>query len=430
MSALDFVRGRSVAWRIVAVTALALAMAASGVVGSGPALAWEDEAAEAAEGKSAIDLNELLGKKIRIQLKTGKSLDDAEVVKTVPGSEPPGSIRSLTVKIGTRSQIVAVTSVAELHQDGQPLDVEYDKRHRVLVHSPERRRARLEHLAEVKQRLAGRGLDLWSELSDEDHSQHVAEHKEFLKSVSDTYPNMQLYETKYYLFCTDMPAPQIAPYIAYLDGMYDHLIKAFGIDEGKNIWLGKCVVVCFVEQPTFMDFERRMMNNSAPAGVQGLCHSYGNGKVVISCYRGSDPAYFAGVLVHETAHGFVHRFMSPARIPSWINEGISDWVAAAIVKADDGVKRRQRDAITRIRQTNSLGGDFFEAEGLQAWQYGAASSLVEFMLRTNGPKYRELIVAIKEGHPVPDALKMTYGLTFQELAFKFGQALGAANVRP
>ena len=110
--------------------------------------------------------------------------------------------------------------------------------------------------------------------------------------------------------------------------------------------------------------------------IAGLCHQYGDGRVVTVCYGLNNAAAFGAVLVHETAHGFLFRMRSSGRIPSWMNEGVAEWVAAVVVPQADLINRRMPELLSNLRQTGSLGGDFFDDErNIQGWQYGAAVTL-------------------------------------------------------
>ncbi|MGI8981446.1 MAG: hypothetical protein ACR2FY_19645 [Pirellulaceae bacterium] len=380
----------------------------------------------------APDLSALVGKTIDLQLQNGKQVSAAEVTKVVPGTEA-GSIKSLVVKAGKppRTQSIVASLVAEMYEGGQTLDIEFDRKKKTIVHSPERRAARERHEAEVQERLAAQRHRLWPELSQKEHEDWVVKHKEYLKEVSTKMPGvrMQLVETKYYLFYTDMPAETVGIYIAYLDLMYEELCRAFGIPAGKNIWCGKCVVIAFQEQTDFQAFEE-IMFQKAGATAQGYCHGAYDGKVIISCFKGEADTFFANMLVHETSHGFIHRWMSSVHVPSWVNEGVADWVAATVVK-DKEVQRRQKTAIDRIQQAGSLGGNFFEeSHTIEPWQYGVASSLVELMLRIDPTKYRQFLTHIKEGLSSQEALQKAYGMTREELVKRYGSLAGVPNLQP
>lgn len=122
--------------------------------------------------------------------------------------------------------------------------------------------------------------------------------------------------------------------------------------------------------------------------------------------------------------------MSTVHIPSWVNEGIADWIAATVVK-DKEVQRRQKTALDRIQQTGSLGGTFFEeSRTIESWQYGVASSLVEIMLRIDPSKYRQFLTHIKEGVSSEESLQKAYGMSKEQLIKKYGALAGVPNLQP
>lgn len=391
-------------------------------------------ASTAAAQEPAPDLQQLTGKTIDLKLTGDRSLGAVKVDKVIPGTAA-GAIRSLTVRPDSppRPQILGAQQVEEIIVDGTPLDVAYDKKTRELAHSPEKRQARLARQAAIDERLAAKRAHYWEEISPEDQEKYVAEQKEFLEKTKTTMNlPLQLVETKYFLFYTDIAPNSVGVYIAYLDSMYENLTKAFNFPQGKNIWRGKCPVVAFQNESDYRRFESQVMNAPGSETTQGRCHNYSDGRVVMSCFKGDDEAFFAVILVHETSHGFIHRYKTSIHIPPWINEGIADWVAGTVVgKHDDEVRRRQFDAVDRIRTSGTLGGSFYtDGADLERWQYGTASSLVEILLRIDGKKYRKLIDNVKEGMPSEEALRDAYGFGFVELTQRYGALARVPNLQP
>jgi hypothetical protein len=182
--------------------------------------------------------------------------------------------------------------------------------------------------------------------------------------------------------------------------------------------------------------------------VRGLAHSFSDGEVLISCYAFGDPKNLAIVMVHETSHGFNHRYKSPRRLPSWLNEGIAEWIAQQVVVGDQTVRRKVEMAVQQMYRTRSLGGDFFTAAHIETWQYGAAASMIDFLLKYNptpqpakaGSRsrakqqepacFRKLIEGIKDGTAWEESLRQAYGLTPAELAQLYGQAYGIPGLQP
>ena len=369
-----------------------------------------------------------VGKKVMVTLSSGKTLVDFDVTEALLGKDDE-TLKFLSIQDadGKKKQKLASSAIANIRSGDHNYDVLLDpaKKGQVLLDVTERDR-------DINERLKSSRNRLWEDLTEEERSKVIAEYKEFLQKVQASYQfPLRLYETKFFMVLSDIPPAQVTPYVASLDAMYAKLSSAFGVPKDKNIWLGKCMVLAFLNEESFHAFERTFMKNSDTQGAQGLHHSASDGRAIISCYRGNNPAYFAVVLVHETAHGFLHRLRSSVHIPPWINEGIADWVAGAIVTQSKAVTERQKEGVDRVRQTGSLGVNFFdERANLQPWQYGIASNLTNFMLQIDAGRYRTFILGIKEGFTPEEALNRAYGMTPAELIAQYGRSIGLNGLRP
>lgn len=270
----------------------------------------------------------------------------------------------------------------------------------------------------------------WPELTDEEQEAAVAKQKAFLDSIPAKVglPAFPYKETQHFIFGTDLPAARVVRVFSDLDAMYSKLCEAFRLDKNKNIWRGKAMVIAFARKETFQKFELTFFHE-VPDRAQGLAHLSGNGQVMISCYYGDVPSFFPVVIVHETTHGFMHRYRSAKRIPSWIDEGAADWVAGG-VPGDNAVRRRQSNAFAQVRATRSLGGDFFYTDQIREVQYGIASSMTDFLFRFNSKAYRKLLNGIKDGVDWKASLKESYGMSPEELAFRYGMSIGVPGVTP
>lgn len=272
----------------------------------------------------------------------------------------------------------------------------------------------------------------WPELTEEQQAASLAKQKKLLDSLPGALKlaSFPYAETPRFLFATDLPPQLAAPVLPSLEAMYKELCNAFGVDKNTNIWRGKAVIVAFARRETFQQFELTLFHEAQDT-AQGLAHQASNGEMLISCYYGSSPSFFPVVIVHETTHGFMHRYRSAQHIPSWINEGAADWVAGAVVRNDNAVRRRQAAAVAQIWQTRSLGGEaFLYAEQVHGVQYGTASKMTEFLLSFNPKAYRKFINGIKDGQTWQVSLKENYGFTPEQLAFRFGQYIGVPGVTP
>ena len=381
-------------------------------------VSWADE--------DAPDLARLEGATIDIQLVDGRTRHNAKVLQVVAG-KTPGSVRSLKVTTGDSKRAVAVGAVKidELFLAGQPLDVVYDRKRRELSHDPEKRKIRLTNRAAAEVRLAESNHRFWKSLTEPEHKKFLAAHRDFLENVRDALPHLQfrLIETEHFLFFTVLSPHEVDGYIRYLDEMYRELCGAFGVSPQSNIWCGKCVVIAFRSEPNYLLFESKVMQVAA-RGTQGICHSKADGTVIFAGWKGESS--FAHTLVHETTHGFIHRYRSSMPPPSWLNEGIADWLADSIVRGEKIQRRRARSARLNFA-TGSL-GNVFSAERIDGAHYGTASSLVDILVGLDrGNQFKQFFDDIKDGHAAEKSLKTSFGIGYAELEQLYGRAIGAAR---
>ena len=388
-----------------------------------------------ARGESAVEaaitaahLDSLAGKECEFVLATGKRQTGGTLLRIVRGKEKQ-TVRTFLYRIGDSkaTRKYRATSLKRVVVDGTAYDVTADLvlRSFVLVDVATKRSL-------VGARLKVKGKKLWKRLSSQETETLVAEQKEYLKTVGEAFPHLplRLYETRYFLFFSDMPSEQVRLYRSELDRMNVELGKAFGVPPGENIWRGKAVFVVFVEQAAFLRFEQQFMGRTAAElrSTQGVCHQSSTGNVMVACYRGNDPNYLAQVLVHETTHGYLHRFMSSARVPSWLNEGIAEWVSAMVVTRSRVPQIRQRKAIERLQQTGQIGQQFFGSR-IESWHYGVASRMTDSLIKANPEAFRWWVVSIKEGIDWQEGLRRAFGYSPPGLLQAYGRSIGVPQIR-
>ena len=385
---------------------------------------WAQEIEQPASAVDAaannLDVASFVGKTIDVQYQDAMNDGPFEVVKANEG-KTPGTLRSLRVKIPgeKRNQTITAKKVSELFIDRQPLDVIYDRKERALVFSPQKKLDRLAKEKQVVERLRQSGNRLWEPLSAKQQAVFLADQRKFLTEAQKKLPHvgLRLIETEFFMVFTDIAPDLSAVYVDNLDAMYRELCNAFGLSPRRNIWCGKCVVVIFNNKVDYMTYESKVMGVKDVAflnGTAGLCHSFGNGEVKFAGYRGTNAKYFGDVLIHETTHGFVHRYVSSSRVPSWLNEGIAEWVTNAIMQ-NGLVPKKQKRSAQMIMATGSW-GDFLIAQNISFEHYGAAVTMVDILLTQNDDgQFRRMIRDIKEGKPTEASLKEHFKVSFADL---------------
>jgi hypothetical protein len=277
-------------------------------------------------------------------------------------------------------------------------------------------------------RMKDRGMSPWPVLSAAEHAAEVKELEAFIADVRGTFPALVKSDTHEFIVLTDIPVDQMAPYVAKLDAMHDFLCDLYGIPRGEPVWKGKCLVVAFLKEADFLAFEAKFMR-AVMHGAHGLCHQSSEGRVIMACHRGDDAAAFAHMLVHETSHGFNHRWISPQRLPNWLNEGIAEWVGTQVVSNCDQVPLKEAAARAFIKENGSFGPGFFEADNIQAIQYGMASGLVKFLVAKDRKRFARFVRGIKEGQTVEESLRDSFAASLDDVVAAFGQALGAPALK-
>ena len=270
----------------------------------------------------------------------------------------------------------------------------------------------------------------WPELTPEVHAKMIEKLKAFSNETKEKVNgSLRLLETKYFVFYTDLPSAEARKWAYLLDKMYNRLCDLFGIKKGTNIWYGKSLILVFSKQEDYNKFWAVMMDVN-PRTSAGMCYSYGDGRVVIAFYRQPHEMDFATVLVHESVHGFLHRYRSPARIVSWINEGLAEVIAYELVPKGTWIPRKQQQAKKEMKKHGNMGGDFFIAEHINGWQYGAASGLTAYMIKQHKKGYVAFINGIKNGTSWEESLATNYGVALKRLVHFYGKSIGIKSLVP
>ncbi len=368
-----------------------------------------------------------IGKLINVEMTTDLYYRDVKLLE-VARDENTGEWSVLKLEVtpspfdmSAKKKVISVTSRRThrvLGDDGTPL---FESR-KAQQESRQRQAWR--------ERLAARRVLPWPHLTRAKHEEALAHHRKYVKEVSETFRNLRLYETDFFLFSSDIPAAQARPFIKALDTMHHAMCKMYRIKRGTPVWKGKAVIIAFSRRAEYVAFQQKFMQNTPAEHNHGRCRSYRSGRVIISAYYFGSASQFAQLLVHETTHGVNHRFRTTVHLPSWINEGIADVVGDSLVPMCKTVKGKESVAMRALKKTPRVGANFFDTNrSIETWQYGVASSLTRFLIKTNPQSFAAFIEGIKEGMTAEESLRRHYGVTFPELLTAYGRAVGVPNLR-
>lgn len=368
--------------------------------------------------------------RIDIELKAGRALLRSKVVKVTtnkegivtalrvqdPDSPKPVSLSLAAIRTITLDREIIYVAAASEKKNGKEALVERE----LQAAAAEREK----WVARARER----SVEPWPELSKEEHDAAEEEVRENIKKIKAEFRNLVLYETNEFLFLSDMPREQVLPYAASLDKMYDMMCQMYSIRKGTSVWKGKCLVIAFLQEGDFHKYElmfHRFRSNQA----QGVCHNSSDGDVIMACFRGNSPEYLGQVIVHETSHGFIHRYRTGEDLPRWANEGMADHIAKQLIVFPGGVQRKQVTAIEFMRQTGTMQNVLTDMQ-TDNIHYGMAGLMTEFLIKTDRAKYAAFINGMKEGMPWEESLRQAYNVTPAQLVTAFGKSIGVPNLQP
>lgn len=149
--------------------------------------------------------------------------------------------------------------------------------------------------------------------------------------------------------------------------------------------------------------------------------------IVILGISPSDLAWGRDAIVHELTHVLVGHltFSCLGDVPTWLNEGLAVYSEG---KLDQASQQQLNDAIRNdtLLTVRSLSGGFSEIADKATLSYGESYSITKFLIETYGQdKMTALLVGLRDGLTIDEALTQTYGFNVDGLEAAWRQAIGA-----
>jgi len=112
-------------------------------------------------------------------------------------------------------------------------------------------------------------------------------------------------------------------------------------------------------------------------------------------------------------------------VPTWLNEGLAVYSEGEL---DPGSQQQLEDAIRNdtLLTVRSLSAGFSEVSDKAYLSYSQSYSITKFLIETyNQEKMTSLLVSLREGAAIDDALMQIYGFNIDGLEDVWRQAIGA-----
>jgi hypothetical protein len=149
--------------------------------------------------------------------------------------------------------------------------------------------------------------------------------------------------------------------------------------------------------------------------------------IVIIGISKSDLNWGRDAIVHELTHVLVghYTFSCLGGVPTWLNEGLAVYSEGEL---DDYSQEQLDQAIqdNTLLSVRSLSAGFSEVSDKATLSYSQSYSIVKFLIESYGQEQMSaLLIELRDGAPVDNALMQTYGFDVEGLEAAWRQAIQA-----
>ena len=171
------------------------------------------------------------------------------------------------------------------------------------------------------------------------------------------------------------------------------------------------------------DLKESILYEPSWAGGQ----AFSDQNIVILGISPNDLDWGRDAIVHELTHVLVGHltFSCLGDVPTWLNEGLAVYSEGEL----DQASQHQLEAAIRddtLLTIRSLSSGFSEVSDKAYLSYSESYSITKFLIETYGQdKMTSLLVALRDGLTIDEALQQTYGFRVDGLEDTWRKAIGA-----
>lgn len=262
-------------------------------------------------------------------------------------------------------------------------------------------------------RRAARGAKPWPMPTPEERAEFIAESKAGFADVMKRLGHrLRLIESERWLLYHPVSDAEAGRWLARLDDAYEVMASVLGFDPGINIFHGKCAVFVQSDRNQFIEFELDMFENTNAARAGGICHML-TPDPIMCFFVGTDPQSFIEVLTHEATHAIMYRHRTPARIPTWANEGLADFIAGQITPNTNEPQTHWQHTLSFLRQKKDplaiTRQEYRDGSWPTSDSYPLSHMMVRYLVKTNTAGLSAWINDIKSGAEWSEAFQARFG---------------------
>ncbi len=228
----------------------------------------------------------------------------------------------------------------------------------------------------------------------------------------------ELRETPHFLIFSDCGAQMDRVFAKWAEALYANLGRKFRIDLKDQPWDGKCIYILTRTRSMFLAQAREFDNFHASFAGAYFCTELDSPNapklvhIAIPC-DSFDERRLQELFAHETAHAFFQLYRKNIPLPTWLHEGIAEFMT--VVNDRDLHRVKKQYAVQYARNGIHL-DDMFRCRGFFGYPYYNVSyTMVDFLTKISPTKFKAFIDGIKDGKDQEVALREAYGWTFAQL---------------
>ena len=230
------------------------------------------------------------------------------------------------------------------------------------------------------------------------------------ESVESLAKGSHVVESPHFTIHSWLPPSQDGSIRDSMEQLYTMLCRAFNVGKDEKVWVGKCGIFMLDNQARYSDFVTKAdMIHPSFTKAAGYCRYCSNWAYIVMNMPSAkgDREGYRLTLMHEGTHGFLSRYVSDSRIPTWLNEGIADAMADSLVPSSR-LKQRLKDATRDALKGKKDAKKVFDGVALDQFDYGIAQSWVQFLRAQNPNMFLKFLTLIKQGKTEAEALQECY----------------------
>jgi len=268
--------------------------------------------------------------------------------------------------------------------------------------------------------------DPWPMLTDQQQQLNTEAMKGHARDAMDKAGiDASLIETDRFLFYSELTRDDALRWARLLERCYETLAHVVDADSEGNVFRGKAVVLAFEDYDRFRLTEAELFDHLSPRSTHGRMQPRDE-KVFINVWRNPDEVAFGELLCRLTTYAFLHRHITPKRLPAWANDGLGYYVSAHTFEQSLIERSRRPVGLRLIRQHPgdvptllSLGYGDEHWPGPDDVGPAVGFLFIELLLREDSRAFAQWVRSVKTSSDWRDALAEAYGTPYPNILRHF-----------